>query len=352
MTTIRKTQRNAWLLYGATGYSGIRIAELAIARGHRPVLAGRNASAVKELAQRLGLDSRVCDLDDSAGLRNLVKEFSAVLHCAGPFIHTWQAMAEACISSGTHYLDLSGEIPIYEGLAAMDPHARAANVMLMPGVGFDMVPGDCLALQLKRLLPDATHLEMGISFEGTLTRGSIRSGMLMGRETLVRRNHQLLSLKEKQFREIDFGPGRCGGRMKLRALTFGDISLGWRTTGIPNITSYQRPVPEFLAVLPNIKSPADVALLPAGPSDEELATIPSILVGEVRNVAGDARALRLVGPQAYAITFDAALTIAQRVHDGHLRKGFQTPAGVYGEDFIFELDGFSVEPWPPMAMPS
>ena len=44
-----------WLLYGASGYTGRMIAEEAVRRGHRPVLAGRSAERVRPLAESLGL---------------------------------------------------------------------------------------------------------------------------------------------------------------------------------------------------------------------------------------------------------------------------------------------------------
>jgi short subunit dehydrogenase-like uncharacterized protein len=343
---MQKQPREPWLLYGATGYSGAHIAEKAVAMGYRPALAGRRDDEGKALAGRLGLDWHCLDLN-AAALATVVGKYSTVLHAAGPFVHTYRPMLEACLAAGTHYLDLTGEVEVFEALAALDGAARDAGIMLMPGVGFDMVPGDCLALYLKRLMPDAISLEIGISFEGTLSRGTILSALLAlhSGTTLVRRAHRLVPLAEPRARSFDFGPGRCGGRADAYALTFGDLSVGWRTTGIPNITSYQRPVPEF-AALANLK-PADVAALPAGPSAEELATIPTILIGEVRNDAGDVRAARLVIPQIYAITFDLAATIAQRVHEGWQRCGYQTPASVFGETYITQFAGCSLQPWEP-----
>jgi short subunit dehydrogenase-like uncharacterized protein len=339
------TKRKQWLLYGATGYTGTHIAEVAVAKGYRPLIAGRREKEVKALAERLGLEWRVVDLGDAAALKSLVGDCSVVMHAAGPYYNTFQPMLEACLATGAHYLDLTGEIPVYEALAAASARARKAGIMVMPGVGFDMVPGDCLALSLKRLMPNATHLDIGNSFEGTLTRGTIKSAMTVGPKPLVRREHRLVEV-EPMTREFDFGPGRCGGRASTNVSTFGDICVGWHTTGIPNVTSWQRPAPEF-AALANVKTMADVEALPAGPSDLELKTIPTLYIGEVRNQAGDAKAIRLVTPQVYAITFDLAATISQRVHEGTFRPGYQTPANVFGEDFILEFDGCSMQPWQP-----
>lgn len=334
MTTRRSS---SWLLYGATGYTGSRVAERAVALGTRPVLAGRSAGDLEPLAQRLGLEWRVVELSDAAALKALVGEFTAVLHCAGPFLYTAQPMAQACIAAGTHYLDITGEVNVYEGLAAMHEAARAVGVMLMPGVGFDMVPGDCLALMLKRQMPDAIRLDMGISFDGTLTRGTIRSALAsFSPSARVRRAHALSTLSEPATREFDFGA--VGGRSLAYAMEFGDISIAWRSTGIPDITCYLRPSAEF-AALADIRSDDDIKALPAGPNADELRSLGASLVAEVRNRDGESRSARLLTPQIYAITFELAACIAQRVAEGQARSGFQTPAVVFGEDFILEFPG-------------
>ena len=345
------SKQKSWLLYGATGYTGKHIAEKAVACGYKPVLAGRNGAEVKALAERLGLAWCAIGLDDMSALTKVVKDFSAVMNAAGPFAFTGLPMAEACIAAGTHYLDITGEVPVFEDLAALDERARKAGIMILPGCGFDMVPGDRLALYLKRMMPDATSLDVAISFEGTLTRGTIRSTLVgFSPEIRIRRAHQLTTMPTPTVREFDFGPGRCGGRTATNATTFGDISTGWRTTGLPEITVFLRPAKEF-AALASLKSIDDVAALPDGPSQDELNNIPTILIGEVRNQAGKALAARLVLPQIYTITFDLAAKIAQRVSEGTCRAGFQTPASVFGEDFILEFDGCTLEPWTPGSLP-
>src|SRR4051812_2251901 len=160
-----------WLIYGANGYTGTLIAKEAVPRGLRPVLAGRS-HAVAEMAARLGLPHRVSGLDDAAAVREGLAGMAAVLHCAGPFAHTYRAVADACLAGHVHYLDVTGEMGVFEGLAALDGAARAANVMLLPGVGFDVVPSDCLAAHLKRCLPAATRLALGFQPGGGVSRGT------------------------------------------------------------------------------------------------------------------------------------------------------------------------------------
>jgi short subunit dehydrogenase-like uncharacterized protein len=149
-----------FLIYGANGFTGSLIAHEAVARGQRPVLAGRNAAAVAALARDVGLEYRAFALDDPGKVVEGIRGMQAVLHCAGPFAHTYRPMAEACLQAGVHYLDVTGEVAVFEGLAARAAADKAAGVMLLPGVGFDVVPSDCLAA-LKRRLPSATHLALG-----------------------------------------------------------------------------------------------------------------------------------------------------------------------------------------------
>ena len=98
----------SFLIYGANGYTGRLVAETAVARGHRPLLAGRSADALGAVARDLGLDHRVLPLE-TAALRSALSGFSAVLHCAGPFSRTSRPMADACLLARVHYLDVTGE---------------------------------------------------------------------------------------------------------------------------------------------------------------------------------------------------------------------------------------------------
>jgi short subunit dehydrogenase-like uncharacterized protein len=154
---------SGYLIYGANGYTGRLIARYAVERDQRPILAGRNAPAVEKVASALGLEAKVFDLGDPAAVDHGLSGIRAVLHCAGPFAQTSHPMVDACLRNGVTYLDIKGEVTVFEACAARDAEARMAGVMLMPGVGFDIVPSDCLAAHLKRRLPAATRLSLAIS---------------------------------------------------------------------------------------------------------------------------------------------------------------------------------------------
>ncbi|MGE5827227.1 MAG: saccharopine dehydrogenase NADP-binding domain-containing protein, partial [Micromonosporaceae bacterium] len=99
-----------WMIYGANGYTGQLVARLAVRRGERPILAGRSPAPVRQLAAELGLPHRVVDLANRPGLRDALRDVAAIAHVAGPFEATADRMVQACLQTGTHYLDVNGEV--------------------------------------------------------------------------------------------------------------------------------------------------------------------------------------------------------------------------------------------------
>ena len=131
-----------FLIYGSYGYTGSLIAKHAIDRGLQPILAGRDAQKLTKQAKELNLPHAALDLAETEKLKKLLQEVDLVLHCAGPFGVTYKAMADACLQTSTHYLDIGGGTPELEAVAALDEKAKAARIMMMPGAGFDVVPSD------------------------------------------------------------------------------------------------------------------------------------------------------------------------------------------------------------------
>src|SRR5688572_23775842 len=225
------------LIYGSTGYTGRLIVDEALRRGLRPVLAARNADAVRAQAVPLGLEWRSARIDDAAALDAALAGAKVVLHCAGPFAHTWRAMSDACLRAKAHYLDITGEMAVFEGLAARDAEARSAGIMLLPGAGFDVVPSDCLAAHLARRLPNAVRLSLAFRALGGASRGTLATMVEgLGSPGAVRQNGRIVPVPPAwRTRRIDFGDG------KLRDATtipWGDVSTAFHSTGIPNIEVY------------------------------------------------------------------------------------------------------------------
>src|SRR6478672_11876089 len=102
------------LLYGATGYTGRLIIEEALEKGLMLVLAGRNHQKVSKLATSFNLPYRIGDLSNPEELDSLLQDIAVVLHAAGPFAITAEPMIAACLRNKVHYLDITGEIGVFE----------------------------------------------------------------------------------------------------------------------------------------------------------------------------------------------------------------------------------------------
>ena len=340
-----------FLIYGANGYTGELITRFAVERGLKPILAGRNAIKIEALAKKHHLDYRVFSLDETARVNAALQEVDMVLHCAGPFSLTAKPMVEACLRTEKHYTDITGEIAVFEAMAALDKKAREAGVMIMPGVGFDVVPSDCLARHLKDRLPTATHLSLAFYGMGRLSHGTQATmTMNVGKGGAIRMDGKITSVPAAwKEREIDFG------EVTKAAVTipWGDVATAYYSTGIPNIEVFTVVPPSNLKMLKLSRylgwllatKPFQDYLqskIPAGgPSDEERAKSKTLLWGEARDLNGNSVESRLQCPEGYTTTALAALNITQKILDGNLIPGYQTPARAYGPDLILELEGTS-----------
>ena len=335
-----------YLIYGANGYTGELIAREAARRGQRPVLAGRSAEAVRALASDLRLEHRAFALDDARAVDDGLKGMAAVLHCAGPFVRTFRPMADACLRARAHYLDVTGEIDVFEQLAARDAEARAAGVMLLPGVGFDVVPSDCLAAHLERRLPSATRLVLAFHSVGGLSRGTATTMIEnLHRGGLIRRSGALTPVPAAwKTRQVDFGRGP----RTVVSIPWGDVSTAYHSTGIPNIEVYTTATTPLLLAMkasrvlrPLLASSAVQSFLKRrvragapGPTAEQRARGRTVFWGEVTDEAGGRAESRLHGPEGYTFTMLTALAAAEKALSGSAPAGFQTPSKAYGADFV------------------
>lgn len=343
--------RSGLMVYGATGFTGGLIVRALLERGVRPVLAGRSERKLDALARELGLEFRVAPLDDPVRLDDALRGVGTVLHAAGPFSRTARPMAEACLRARTHYLDVAGEAPPIESLAPHDAEARRRGIMIMPAVGFDVVPSDCLAAHVARRLPGASRLEIGIAAMGFLTPGSAKAFLEYAGEPIrVRRGGVLVGVAPGSLeRPFDFGEGP----RPSSAVSWGDTATAWYTTGIPDVTTYFEVTPRLRAGLAACLTwgrvlgsgpvqalmQAFADMLPEGPTPEQRRSRRMVIVAEAEDPAGRRVASRLFTPESYTFTAMTAPRIAERVVRGDLEPGFQTPARVYGADFVLSFEG-------------
>ncbi len=346
--------RQEFLIYGATGYTGGLIAREAARRGLRPVLAGRNRAALESLAAELELPLRIFGLDDPDVIIENIAGAALVLHCAGPFIHTWRAMTEACLAAGTHYVDLTGEVPVLEAIYALDGRARERGVVLLPGAGLDVVPSDCLALKLKEALPDADRLRLTLDPGRKQSRGTMKASIeAIPRGGAYRKDGILIW--EKQLGAVRRLPIGAGRKSAMR-IPWGDISSAYRSTGIPNIEVFVAGSAMEILFLRSLRpitpllKHASVERLAMrivdrftrGPSADYRARARARFRGDVWNAAGEHRVASLTTPEGYALTTLTALEIVRRILRNGLSPGAHTPSEAFGSGFILEFPGMEL----------
>jgi short subunit dehydrogenase-like uncharacterized protein len=338
------------VVYGSYGYTGSLIAEAAVERGLDPTLAGRDRESLRAQAERLSVEFATAPLDDPEALADLLGDADVLLNCAGPFAATAEPAVDACLRAGTNYLDVTGEIDVFEDVLGRGREARDAGVVLLPGVGCDVVPTDCLAAHLAERLPDATRLDLAIHSDGGLSPGTARTVVdRIGEGGAVRRSGRIAPVPlAHAVREVDFD--WSAGERTVAAIPWGDVSTAYHTTGIPNVTTYLA-MPGAAArvarladrLAPRIGDGRTGRVLDAavdrfveGPDEPERADTAFHARGEVRRIDGGRAVSRLRCPNTYTTTVDAALAVTERVLDGRVDPGAWTPAGAFGPDLILE----------------
>lgn len=337
-----------FMIYGATGYTGKLVSKAAKQAGLNPLLAGRNEARLKGIAAQHSFEYQAISLDEPEALEAGLSQVDAVLNIAGPFSQTCKPMLDACLRTGTHYFDITGEIDVFEYCASMDAEAKEAGIMVMPGTGFDVVPSDCLAAHMKARMPDATDLVLGISGFGGMSRGTAKTGIeSIGQGTRIRKDGRIVRARGALAREIDFGKGP----VESVAVGWGDVATAYHSTGIPNISVYFEANAQmkqvagmgslmrwFLSLGPMqrmLKRRIDRE--PEGPDEEARETGRMELYGEASNEKGETVSSRLTTPEGYRLTSMTSLEIVARVLNDEGPTGFQTPSAVFGPDFILEF---------------
>jgi short subunit dehydrogenase-like uncharacterized protein len=253
---------------------------------------------------------------------------------------------DACLSTGTDYLDITGEIEVILAAASRDQRAKQAGVALIPAVGFDVVPSDCLAAMLAERLPGARVLQLAFSGAGGLSAGTAKTmveGLPGGGRVRIDGEIRHVPTAWKSM-EIPFR------RHKLWGMTipWGDVASGYYSTGIPNIEVYTTAPPKQIARLRKLRF-----LLPLlawrplqniaktwierkikGPSDEEREMVRSSLWGRVSDDQGKSVSATLETLSGYKLTALTAVAAMEKALTREVPRGFSTASQAFGREFI------------------
>ncbi len=347
----------AWMIYGVNGYTGRLCAEEALRRGLRPVVAGRSAERVARVAGELGLPHRVFDVVDVKAATAGLEGMTAVLNCAGPFSATARPMLDACVAAGTHYLDVTGEIGVFEHVHQNSARWKDAGIVALPGVGADVVPTDCIAAMLKEALPGAVMLTLAFkTAKGHLSPGTAKTVVeSLGGGPTLRRNGVLISVPMASLsRMIPYGDGAA----LSAAIPWGDVSTAFYSTGIPDIVVYtampedqlrmMRRMGPFLPIL----GLAPVRYLlkrlvewrVTGPDAVKRGEDTTEFYGEAADAAGNRAVMTLHAPNGYTLTYDAAVSAVDEVLKGAVAPGAHTPSTAFGASFLSRVNDVRITP--------
>ena len=344
------------VLYGATGYTGRLVADELARRGMDHVLSGRNADKLARLAGERGVPATAAPLGDVRALRELLAGATAVINCAGPFTLAGDALVQAAIATGTHYVDSTGEQSFIK--MVFDRHGRTAEragVALVPALGFDYAPGDCIAHLSARGLEPLAELTMAYAVQGFgMSRGTLRSGleMMKGGDVVY---------EDEQWRPAPGGVFRAGfdfpepiGHQRMIRYPSGEVITVPHHTRTRKVTSLvtartANPVPALAPVMPYtlpalalaLRTPLRgllgkaVGLLPEGPAEEARRGAEFTILAVARAADGTTRRGIVRGADVYGLT---AVTL---VHGAELMAapGFDR-AGALGPAAAFDPAAF------------
>jgi len=347
--------KHNWMIYGANGYTGRLIVKEAKSRGMNPILAGRNKSALEKICEETGFECRVFDLEDKNAVQTALDGIKVVLHCAGPFSATSQPMIDACLANGCHYLDITGEISVFANAHRQSDEARHADIVLMPGVGFDVVPTDCLAARLVEKLPAATELLLAFESGGRMSPGTAKTsveGLAGG--GCVRQDGKLkwVPLAWKT-REIPF---EHGNRLAM-TIPWGDVFTAFISTGIPDIEVYMSAPPSTIMRLKRIRMLRPLLSMQwvqnamkrrieksvKGPGEEARQGSAMQLWGEASSADGRSVSATMTTPDGYDVTVLASLGIVDFLLETEVEGGFYTPSLLMGAGYAESLAGISIK---------
>lgn len=338
-----------WLLYGAYGYTGKLIIEEALKHGLKPVIAGRNGEKVKALAEKKDLEHEIFDLEKEEKINSIISEYDIIFNAAGPFKHTNLPLVKACLRGETNYLDITGEIGVFEQNFSFQQEAINKDIAIISGVGFDVVPSDCLSVYLSDQILNPHELELGILALSQSSPGTMKTMIEnIPHAVVVRRDGEL---KEKKFGEDPKTIKFLDKSRELFPIGWGDVATAYRSTNIPNITAYM-PLPrQFENAMTKygffVRNLFKVNILRRlakrwveksikGPDKETRETGNSQIWGKVKNQEGEEAEAWLSTIEAYKLTAISAIKSVKRIMKSNL-KGVLTPAQAFGKEFILEF---------------
>lgn len=350
------------LVYGVDHFMGALTSRAAMRAGLAHVAAGRNIAPVAQHAAALARETaadegavlaepRTFTLGDAARIGAQLDDVSVVVNCAPLDGGDLATLMQACMTTGTHYIDLAASRAHVAALVAEDEAARRAKVLLMAGAGFDFAAADAVAARLAYMLPGARAVTLAVK-RGTLTQAEARALVAALRETgeTVKNGQFVPARAGERTLEVDFDKGP---ETAWLAPWRGEAMAARHRGGYSTVESYEV-LPEKAA---RALEPGTFAnrmfrrgwglkglerKLSRGqlsPTSAELKRGRAVIWGEARTPDGQVRRARLETPEPHLYSAEAAILLARRAAEGAAKPGFQLPSALGGAALVEEIPG-------------
>ncbi len=340
-------------VFGATGYTGRLVVKELVARGARPLLAGRNPQKLASLAREHGgLATFVADVAQQESLAAMAEKSRVIVNCVGPFVDLGQPVVEAAVGAGAHYLDTTGEQPFIRAVQGLDTKAREARVAVVPAHAFEIALADCGAAILARGYSDIASLDVIYATRFHASQGTKRTVLrMLGAEGFGYEEGRLVSQPPARYRRSVELPEGWGA---MEALSFPSAEIltiprHVRTRAVrvylalPGLAArgiaWSMPLVRVLAKTPLVRV-AERALGTdtSGPEPGVRAQDRFLILLEIRGVRrGQAlrEALAISGRDPYGITAAVAAQGALRMlADDYDRRGVLAPAQAFEPEAV------------------
>ena len=332
---------------GATGRAGRAIAEQLLAGGrHRVVLVGRNAVRLEAAAAALTTPGAAAPgtvrTDDVAELITRRRP-DVVVNTVGPFGTTAVPTARACLSAGSHYVDLANEIDPVLSVLELAPEAAAAGLSCVVGAGFGVLATEALVYELCAGRPQPDEVRVAampiVDSFGPAVLASVLDAAAAGGRAY--RGGRLI--RTRLGADVERTPLPSGESIRTVVVPTGELEAARRASGAPQVSATSSEVPTDR--VSRLALPVIGAALRFGPARRGLVRLagrlhlaPPAKPGEfswayARVSRGDEhRAAWLRTGEGYLFTGRVAALVATRLADGEGRHGAYTPGALFGAD--------------------
>ena len=348
------------VLYGATGYTGRLTAGRLEQEGVSFIVAGRDRSKLRELADSLGSKPEpvAVELEDAQGLKRLAARGRVLVSTAGPYTQLGPPLVEAAIEAGTDFLDVTGEQLYMRWVLDQEKRAQDAGISIINALGLDVIPGDVAAKIATAAMVNPQNLEIAYWSPASISRGTLTSMMAHTGQGGWFDQGVYRPSPPGWFRHTFRYPDPHGEREGI-FIPWGDVITAPRSTGAKQVRTYFIAKPGTVRMMHTFRS-----LLAASwstgvtrlalrarlrsykdPDREQQKTVPFRVLAEATDEDGTLQRGYVAGRDPYGFTGAAVAHGAALIAKGHKTEpGVLTPtqAFTFGP-FLAGLEGYEVE---------